>query len=451
MMYDKEYMSLFHRRILVLLFLIVFAISAPVLIFYAAGYRYNTRLRRIEQLGLLYVTTVPNGSKLSIDGQSYDVEEELVIDDLRAGSYDVAITKDGYHSWEKRLDVVQGRASFIRDLLLFKDAEAEPRELFIEPLAIVAKTPAWVIFGKGKYLFGFDRSSFELVELELASAEPVLDFTIDDRAGTAVFQQGNTWYSADFAEEKVAALELPATLAVSRIRSVDGDLFLLTPEEIWRWNGDNEPELLTPHLLAQDIYPASGSYWILSKDAAEKRTFLYELPSKKGRAVFLTAFDYADDIRIADVTNRFLTVHDADEKTLYLVDVQSLAPVIATIPDVHSFSWSGDHTELLTATDFEIAVQRLDHGKTQEVLTRLSTPILDAEWHAYGQHILYVTADGLFALERDSRDKRNVFHLVKNKADIRLFSQSPEGDRIFFSSTNNGSSYVIWEWSNIGL
>lgn len=448
MMYDKGYMNLFHRRILVLLFLIVFAISAPVLIFYAAGYRYNTRLQRIEQLGLLYVTTEPNGSKLSIDGQSYDVEEELVIDDLRAGSYDVAISKDGYHSWQKRLDVEQGQASFIRDLLLFKDAEAEPRELFIEPLAVIAKTPRWVLFGKEGFLFSFDRSSFAVTELELASAQPVLGLAVDDRAGIAVFQQGKTWYSADFKEVKVIALELPAALAVSRITPFDGNLFLLTADEIWEWDGEKEPELLTSHLLAQDIHPASGSYWILSKDAAEKRTFLYELPSKKGRAVFLTSFDYADNIHIADVTNRFLTVHDADAASLYLVDAQSLAPVIATMPGVHSFSWSSGHTELLTATDFEIAVQRLDHGKTQEVLTRLSTPILDADWHAYGQHVLYVTADGLFALERDSRDKRNVFHLVKNKADIHLLSQSPEGDRILFSSTNNGSSYVVWEWLN---
>lgn len=438
-------MTLLQRRIIVFLLLLVFAISAPLLIFYAAGYRYNTRLKRIEQLGLLYITAEPNGTRLLVDGQSYKVDKELIVDDLRAGSYDITLSKDGYYSWSKRLAIQQGQTTFIRDVGLLREAEAQPREIFVEPLTVIAKTPQWMVLSKPGYLFGFNRSSFQVHELPLPLPDPITRWSVDDRAGKVVFAQAGMWHTADLATEAISTLTMPEELDVVRIDAIDGTLFLITPDQIWRWDQRREPELLASHLLTHTIYPDGDRYWLLSRDAGQKRVFLYELPSKNSRPVFVMALPYADDIRIDDVHGRFLTIHDASNKQLHLVDAKTIDPVIATLAGVHTWSWSPDKTELLTATDFELSIQRVDHGKTQEVLTRLSTPILDAAWYADRDYALYVTADGLFAIERDARDKRNVFHLTKNKADIRLFSQTNAGDRLYFGSTNQGSSYVIWE------
>lgn len=445
MMYDENTMTLFHRRLLVILFLIVFAISAPILVMYAAGYQYNTRLRRIEQLGLLYATTDPNGTKLTIDGQTYDVEKELVVDHLREGAYDVTVTKEGYHSWQKRLDIFQGKASFIRDIVLFADEQPQPREVFVDPMLVLTKTPSRVFFGKPGFVFMLNRQTLAITEIPLLTPDPVSKFAADDTSNVTVFQQANVWYRLDLNEAAVTELNIPGDLDVTAMVVKDNNLTMLTPAEIWQWDLKNPPELLTAHLLAQTFYSGENSDWILSTDASRKRTFLYELPSKNSRTVFLTVFPYSENMRISDVSGRLLTIHDADKNDLYLVDAQTLPPATEIISGAHTFAWSPDHRELLTATDFELAVQRVDHGKTQEVLTRISTPILDADWHAAGQHALYVTAEGLFAIERDARDRRNVAHLVKEKNDIRLLAQSPEGDQIIFASTNNGVSYVIWE------
>lgn len=447
MLYDKKVMTLLHRRLLVLALLLVFAVSAPAIILYAAGYRYNTRLHRIEQLGLLYVTTVPNGTKLTVDGQSYSVNKELVVDDLRAGTYDITISKDGYHSWSKQLDIASGQSTFVRNLNLFKDTDAQPREIFVDPLSMPATTAKWMVFAKSDYLFAMRREPYELTDIALPSVgTSVEEMRVDDTADVAVFRQGQRWYRASLTSGEVTSLSLPAGLKVAHIIPRDAQYFLLTDTEILRWNTSQEPQTLVKQLAAQDVYPGDGgTYWIISKDASAKRAFLYELPSQNGREVFLTSFPYGKDIRIADVDHRFLTIADASNAALYLVDAQPVTPVSVTLNGVHTFAWSRNHEDLLTATDFELAIQHVSHGKTQEILTRLSTPILDAAWDVNEQQVFFVTSDGLFAIERDARDKRNVYHLVSGRSDIRLLNETPEGNDLLFASTNQGSGYVIWE------
>ncbi|MBI4122229.1 MAG: PEGA domain-containing protein [Parcubacteria group bacterium] len=115
-------MKLVHRRLLVLFLFLLFIAAAPLTVLYASGYRYNTRLGRIEQAGLLFVTTKQKGIRVVVDGQTYDIGRQLRLDHLRPRAYDILLEKDGYHSWNKRLDIYEGQTTYIRDVLLFADA-----------------------------------------------------------------------------------------------------------------------------------------------------------------------------------------------------------------------------------------------------------------------------------------------------------------------------------------
>ena len=75
-------------------------------IFWAMGYKINKN-GRLEQNGLIHVITSPSGVNVKVD----DTENFLragVSKTLSAGQHQVTISKDGFHSWQKRINIRQG-------------------------------------------------------------------------------------------------------------------------------------------------------------------------------------------------------------------------------------------------------------------------------------------------------------------------------------------------------
>ena len=85
----------------------------------AMGYHLGEDMT-LEQSGLVQVISVPNGAAVKVDG-----EEKFKTDASRmltGGEHTLEITKDGYDSWSKKIDVVPGFLLRVRYARLFKTA-----------------------------------------------------------------------------------------------------------------------------------------------------------------------------------------------------------------------------------------------------------------------------------------------------------------------------------------
>jgi len=101
------------RNILFVIVTLFFFIFAPVVVFYSQGYRFDFNNFEIVKTGAFYFRVVPREAKISISFQDQLIVEKetsfffgtLYLENLIPREYKVIVSKDGYHSWEKNLDI----------------------------------------------------------------------------------------------------------------------------------------------------------------------------------------------------------------------------------------------------------------------------------------------------------------------------------------------------------
>lgn len=98
------------RTILFFLLGVIFILAVPTLIFYSQGYRLDWEERKFSQVGAFYFNAVPTRVEVFVNGQSIGktafVLGTTLTKNFAPGTYHVRIQKEGYHSWEKRLEII---------------------------------------------------------------------------------------------------------------------------------------------------------------------------------------------------------------------------------------------------------------------------------------------------------------------------------------------------------
>ncbi|MDP2930491.1 MAG: hypothetical protein Q8N56_02715 [bacterium] len=104
--------------------LAIFIIIAPLVVFYAQGYRIDFENRRITKTGAFYFRISPKNSDIFLDGklvkknQSFFLNS-ILIENLLPGNYTVEIKKQDYSLWKKTLEIKAMEATEVKNILLF--------------------------------------------------------------------------------------------------------------------------------------------------------------------------------------------------------------------------------------------------------------------------------------------------------------------------------------------
>ncbi len=432
-------MTMTERRLLLAAFILIFTIFSPLLVLYASGYRYNTRLGKIEQVGLLSLNTVQHEVTAVVNGETERLQNGVLLATLAPRDYDVVLSKDGYHPWSKHLSVEEGRTTFVPDVRLFLDADPDPRELFTNPLEILAENERLVAYKgtDGLVLYEKENGNIQEVAAPLHEEIPLEDVAVFAE-NTIVFSQSNRWFDLDV-RGKNPPDEIVVPEQTYAVIPQEDALFVLTADRVW----ESKHGVLTPLFsLAEPQALAIGgdTFWIMTSEATHKRSFLYSAAGPNARPQFVASFPFSDAWQIFAGNGRLLTVHDTDNDTLFLVDTQTAPAATVTLDGVHTWQWSADRRALLATTDHELSVYTITNGTSQELITRQSEPITGTAWGPDESWVLFTTASGLYAAERDARGGRNTL-LLAQKNTPRILNVSTS--EILFSS-QEGAAFVIW-------
>ncbi|MDP3995070.1 MAG: PEGA domain-containing protein [bacterium] len=112
-------MTLKARRILYISFMIVFFLAAPPLVLYTAGFRYDFQYNRVVETGSLVVKSQPSGSSVHLNGEQYKNSTPTIINTILPGKIKLLVEKDGYHPWEKVLEIKARVTAFQENITLF--------------------------------------------------------------------------------------------------------------------------------------------------------------------------------------------------------------------------------------------------------------------------------------------------------------------------------------------
>jgi hypothetical protein len=113
----------FHRRILPWIFAIGFFVAAPTVVFYTSGYRWNPKKDKIERNGTLIVDSQPTKARIFLNGKLSDNSTPTTMQNVAPGKYVIKIEKDGYHYWEKQLEIVPEYVTFANDVWLWRQSD----------------------------------------------------------------------------------------------------------------------------------------------------------------------------------------------------------------------------------------------------------------------------------------------------------------------------------------
>jgi hypothetical protein len=98
-------MRLRTRFILLGIWILVFLITTPVIVLFALGYKFDLQTGQITKTGSLIARTNPEGADIYIDDKLQKSQTNATVRFLLPGDYNIQLSKDGYQSWTKRLNV----------------------------------------------------------------------------------------------------------------------------------------------------------------------------------------------------------------------------------------------------------------------------------------------------------------------------------------------------------
>ncbi len=107
------------RRIVFFLFVAVFFIGAPRIVFYALGYSYKPGSDNgLVKTGLIYLSTTPPGATVYVGGRRYHDTTPAIIRDLLPQTYPIKLMLKDYEIWAQDVPVEAAKASVLGKVLL---------------------------------------------------------------------------------------------------------------------------------------------------------------------------------------------------------------------------------------------------------------------------------------------------------------------------------------------
>lgn len=108
-----------NRRLLFfLLSILILILAGNLVVLVAKGYNFNFKDKQITQTGIISVSSVPTQASVYLNGTLVTATNNN-IPNLLPGKYTVKVSKDGYSSWEKQVEVKVGVVSPL-EVVLFR-------------------------------------------------------------------------------------------------------------------------------------------------------------------------------------------------------------------------------------------------------------------------------------------------------------------------------------------
>ncbi|MBU1167038.1 PEGA domain-containing protein [Patescibacteria group bacterium] len=111
-------MKLWQRRVLLTCCIFIFVTIAPLLVFYATGYRFDLKNSEIRFVGMIDIASTPKDADIFLDDELIE-KTPYQIRNLFPRSYTLKLQKEGYHNWEKNLPVESKQVTWVKNARLF--------------------------------------------------------------------------------------------------------------------------------------------------------------------------------------------------------------------------------------------------------------------------------------------------------------------------------------------
>ncbi|MFH1253130.1 MAG: PEGA domain-containing protein [Candidatus Uhrbacteria bacterium] len=439
------------RKIIFWAFLATFFISAPLVVLYTAGYRWNFSRFSLVKTGLLSITTFPKNATIFLDGKPQKTTP-AILENIMPGLHKVRLLKDGYLSWEKTLEIKEQETTFAPKVVLFSDQSTEIKEDINFSTAVFDATGyrlGYVLGEQGWWeIWVKDLSNDEkklLLRLPQKEIQP-LEITWSAN-GKNLFVKETTneitqWQivGADGSKRFVVEdiLKINGWKALDKIIAITPDpfddniIYAQTEETVWLINLN---ENRAKKLFDQNLVVWQRGELLLFLQPTESGVELTR--QEKDTTQQVVAKIPVGNYRFLPAPPTLVLLQDVERHKIILVDDRGIDKPIYLEAAAFAAYWNPDNQkQLLYVSDFELHIYDADR-QSDELLTRISSPITGVAWHPSGADILFSDNQNLSAIELDKRGAgRNVFPLAGLET-IGSFTITNDSKKLFLCGEKN--------------
>lgn len=426
----------------------IFIVSAIGLVFWAKGYRFDFKNKKITQIGMIFVKTYPQDTKIFINNEFYDqIPASLRINNLLPGIYNVRIEKEGYNSFEKNIEVQPEKVCQLDYVVLW------PKNL--EKIKIAENASQFKLSNSEKEIAFLDSEKKNLKILNLSSGEqpqifssptPIAEFFFSKNSDFLVIKQEpnifkfiNIKNPSELFEAQNFSRLIPTDSNQDFLGTIGNNLYKL-----------NLFDIKNPLLIEENV---------LNFASLDNKIFYTKL---KNNIFWLIQKDLSGQNRqeIADFTSSptIFLPHNRKEITILLAsgdlylwkDKKTYDKIGSNIKNV---VWSKNDKKFIYNSDNEIWTYYLDNTDglpENDIFFRLSDGLSEILWYFDYYHVIFTTEKSLSIADFDGK---NVYDLASElspieKKDPHLdqsgqarFLTSEEQNSLFYK--DKGSLYQI--------
>lgn len=454
-----------YRRYIFFIFLGVFAIAAPLLILYTAGYRYNWERKKIQETGVLLINYKPTTATMRLNAAVGAKKAPTRFSGLIPGRYTITIEKEGYSAWEKRLWIEPSKTTFAEHMILWKE-KVIPERIMDDTVVVFAESP------NKKYIALVTKNdSSRVALLDTRTKKIALTIRIPQKKQSTIASILWSPGSRRLFIESITGEQFIVTIGTSNEAPLS--LATISKERLLHvtWNTDDDDRLYgytreplpkqgnrlreidlfrgaiqtasvgalpnTPPYRVEDdlLYRIEGGVlsitsFATSKQALERRLALPDAPMNN--VVFLP-----------NGPDTVMTLFDQEHKRILLIDkgTATLYPIQETIDGVVAAMWSPQKNRLLWNTGKALWVLDLERS-TRELLIEENKKIQDSAWDPENEYVFYTAGDTVNVTEIDNRDVRNHVPLA-TVSELKKIMVSADGNTIVADGSDGLFTYAV--------
>lgn len=421
------------RTILFIILTVLFIFSAPAMVLYSQGYRLDlnppTGGIKITQTGGFYFKVAPKSVQIYLDGKLKEKTNFLFgsafIDNLLPKKYEIKIEKNGYHPWQKSLEVREKEVTDAKNIVLipknpdFKILAEKTENFFFSPdekKIILKKTNGqnWnlEIFNTEKNSFknlideqNFNKGKADLLDLKWSpnSKKNLLSLKIKEKSKYFILDTTEkiNLISLDFLGKGIKEISFSP--------QNDFEIFFIEKNALFKTDFSQKTavkpilnNLISYKILGNDIIWLDGEGFIFKSDFS----------GKKIEALNLKPVVIDPKIEYKIIAGNSSKIFLQKSNALFFLEPGSKS--FKEMPgSIKSFKFSSNFKKLAYWNNYEIRILFLNEKIEKSLfLTRFSKKIGNIFW--YTPDYLIFNAEGKIKIaEIDDRDGINITDLAK--------------------------------------
>lgn len=429
-------MTLRKRKIYFYIFFAIFLLATPSVILYSQGYALDFKNFSLAKTGGVFINVIPKGAGIYIDDVlkattgSLILSQGKLISRLVPDEYTIAVKKDGYQPWDKKLHVDPQLVTEARNIFLVPEKpETQEIDTKVNDVVISASGAA-IAYVKENGISIVDVSSPKIVPLATENGERIgrvqfgadenyllIDSLIQNHTKRSLFNiktRERFEIKQDDLERYIKIRQYPPGEPSVIALSTEHNLYSID------LRSQQERTIIAKNISAFDLIDGKLLY------ATTAPTILYEKDMGTGNTEQLTQTPL-EHFDLSSLLLRSGAGHIAlidTQRALYLYNGETLAfdriaenvQTAAFSEDRKKLAWNNTKNEIFVYYLSDILIQPKKKRGDIDLITRLSKPITNLTWFAYdNEHLMFTAEKKIQFIELDGRDHRNTYTV----ADVR--------------------------------